>query len=194
MLRPNREKPEFIPFSLAVFSLPCQGNVGIGECVSGIYTWSLTVVGIVAFVQIFYAGWLYLTAAGNIAKTSQAMSKISNAILGIVLLFSSYLILNTINPDLVGNDFNLPNLRGNEVEKVNYENNSNFSPTTIITTTTVLPTDSTTTTRSPDSGTTTTTTRSGGSGNENVGGRGSVSSPCEGMDEQLRKMERGAIA
>lgn len=78
-------------------------------------------MGIVAFVQIIYAGWIYLTAAGNTTKTGDAMKKISNAILGIVLLFSSYIILNTINPDLVGGSFGLPDLGGNKIEKVNYD-------------------------------------------------------------------------
>ncbi|MDP3696605.1 MAG: pilin [Candidatus Taylorbacteria bacterium] len=92
---------------MAVFSLPCQNNEAIGECISQIYTVSLSLVGIVAFVQIVWGGFMLLTAAGNTSKTGQAMDKIKNAILGIVLLFSSYLILNTINPDLVNFKFNL---------------------------------------------------------------------------------------
>ena len=90
---------------MAVFTLPCQGNVGIGECIADIYTVSLSLVGIVAFVQIVIGGFLVLTAAGNTAKYGEAMNKIKNAVFGIVLLFSSYLILRTINPDLVKNRF-----------------------------------------------------------------------------------------
>lgn len=100
----------FSPLTFAVITLPCVESQGIGECVSDIYQWSLAVVGIVAFVQIIYAGFLYLTAAGNTSKTGQARSKIGNAVLGIVLLFSSYLILRTINPDLVGGTFSLPKI------------------------------------------------------------------------------------
>jgi len=116
---------KFINFAL--LTLPCQDSAGLGECISGIYSWSLAVVGIVAFVQIVYAGWLYLTAAGNTSKAGAAMSKISNAILGIILLFSSYLILNTINPDLVGGGISLPNLKGDKVTPVDYGNG--ISPT-----------------------------------------------------------------
>ncbi len=85
--------------------MPCQGKEAIGECISQVYTVSLSLVGIVAFVQIVYGGFMLLTAAGNTSKTGQAMDKIKNAVLGIVLLFSSYLILNTINPDLVNFNF-----------------------------------------------------------------------------------------
>ena len=91
---------------MAVFTLPCQGEgVGIGQCIADIYTVSLTLVGIVAFVQIVVGGFLLLTAAGNTAKTGEAMNRIKNAVFGIVLLFSSYIILKTINPDLVKNNF-----------------------------------------------------------------------------------------
>lgn len=102
---------EISPVLLASITLPCVGvGVGIGECVADVYKWSLAIVGIVAFVQIIYAGWLYLTAFGNTGKTSTARSKIANAILGIILLFSSYLILKTINPALVKGELRLPNI------------------------------------------------------------------------------------
>lgn len=100
---------------LVTFALPCVGEgVNLGQCISGIYTWSLTVVGIVAFVQILWAGWMWLTAFGNTSVAGAARSKITNAILGIILLFSSYLILKTINPDLVGGTVNLPKITREE--------------------------------------------------------------------------------
>lgn len=100
---------------MATFTLPCVGEgVNLGQCISGIYTWSLTVVGLVAFVQILYAGWMWLTAFGNTSVAGAARSKITNAILGIILLFSSYLILRTINPDLVGGTVNLPKITREE--------------------------------------------------------------------------------
>lgn len=100
---------------MATFTLPCVGEgVNLGQCISGIYTWSLTVVGLVAFVQILYAGWMWLTAFGNTSVAGAARSKITNAILGIILLFSSYLILRTINPDLVRGTVNLPKITREE--------------------------------------------------------------------------------
>ena len=99
---------------MAVFTLPCQGGEAIGECISQIYTVSLSLVGIVAFVQIVWGGFLVLTSAGNTSKYGEAMNKIKNAILGIVLLFSSYLILNTINPDLVNFNFNFEKITKEE--------------------------------------------------------------------------------
>lgn len=105
--------PSTTPLLWASLTLPCTGDLsqgGIGKCIADIYTWSLSVVGIVAFVEIIYGGFLLLTAFGNTNKVGQATAKIGHAILGIVLLFSSYLILRTINPDLVGGALTLPKI------------------------------------------------------------------------------------
>jgi len=56
--------------------------------------------GFAAFIALIIAGFQYLTSVGNAGKMSDAMSRIRSAGLGLVLLFSSFLILNTINPQL----------------------------------------------------------------------------------------------
>lgn len=110
-----------IQYLPVAFSFPCVESATVGKCISDIYTWSLAIVGIIAFVQIFYAGVVYLTAAGNVGRISQARDKIFKAILGLVLLFSSYLILYTINPDLVGGKFSLPDLGGEKTQERDYD-------------------------------------------------------------------------
>lgn len=74
--------------------------------ISSVYSFALTIVGIAVFIRILYAGFLMLTAAGNASKWGDAKTKIQNAIIGAILLFSAYLILYVINPDLVKNTFN----------------------------------------------------------------------------------------
>lgn len=78
--------------------------------ISSIYSFALTIVGLAVFVRILYAGFLWLTAAGNTTRTGQAKSMITNAVIGAIILFAAYLILNVINPDLVKNtfDFTIP--------------------------------------------------------------------------------------
>lgn len=82
----------------------------IGPFISSIYNFSISIVGVIIFIRFIYAGWLYLTAAGNSGKTSQAKSIMWNAIIGTILLFASYLILYVINPDLVSSTFNFNGL------------------------------------------------------------------------------------
>lgn len=73
--------------------------------ISSVYSFALTVVGIAVFIRILYAGFLMLTAAGNSSKWGDARTKMQNAVVGAILLFSAYLILYIINPDLVKNTF-----------------------------------------------------------------------------------------
>ena len=77
-----------------------------GEFIKQIYTFSISIVGILVFVQFLRGGWLYLMAAGNVGNVAKAKSLMINAIVGAIILFSAYLILYVINPDLVRFKFN----------------------------------------------------------------------------------------
>lgn len=90
---------------------PTQGlPTNLGQLIQQIFTWSLGILGISVFVMFFYSGFLWLTAAGNTSKIGEAKTHMTNAVFGAILLLSSYLILNTINPDFVRNTVNLPGL------------------------------------------------------------------------------------
>ena len=66
-----------------------------------VYYWLLGLGGFFAFIRLSYAGILWAGAGGNITKTSQALDTIKNVIFGLVLLLFSWLILNTINPQIL---------------------------------------------------------------------------------------------
>ncbi|MEK9183880.1 MAG: hypothetical protein AAB890_02300, partial [Patescibacteria group bacterium] len=72
----------------------------IGSYITNIYRFALMIGGIVVFSRVVYGGLKYLSAAGNAAAQSDAKDVITQAIWGLALLFGSFLILNTINPDL----------------------------------------------------------------------------------------------
>jgi hypothetical protein len=59
------------------------------------------VIGLITFGALIYGGFRYLTSAGNPTAMSDAKDQISSALLGLILLFCSWLILNTINPELI---------------------------------------------------------------------------------------------
>ncbi|MDP4007110.1 MAG: hypothetical protein Q8P55_00745, partial [bacterium] len=56
--------------------------------------------GLAAFVMIVWGGVQWMTSAGNPTKTSDAKDKIQKALLGLLLVLSSFLILQVINPEL----------------------------------------------------------------------------------------------
>ena len=91
--------------------VPSEGlPTDLGQLIEAIFTWSLRLIGLVIFVRFFYAGFLWFTAAGNSSNVANAKKIMKNAVYGALVLFSAWLILNTINPDLVGGKFDLPGL------------------------------------------------------------------------------------
>jgi len=70
------------------------------DLVKYFYEWGLAIGGVLAFVSLIFGGVLYLSSAGKPEGVKEARDRISSAILGLILLFGCWLILNTINPDL----------------------------------------------------------------------------------------------
>jgi hypothetical protein len=84
----------------------------LGKCVSQIYLWSLGVGGVLALIMIVLGGYYVMTAAGNAAQVSKGKSYIYSSLIGLAILLGAYLILSTINPDLVSFRVNLDSLGG----------------------------------------------------------------------------------
>ena len=81
--------------------LPSFENQDFGQFIVAVYNLAIGLVGFAVFLQFTWAGLTYLLAAGNMAEVGKAKDKMRNAVVGAILLLSSYLILNVINPDLV---------------------------------------------------------------------------------------------
>jgi hypothetical protein len=93
---------------------PGKINIGgLGIYVNQIYIWSLSVAAILALLMIVFGGYITLTSAGNAERASRGKSFILSSLIGLVLLFGSYILLRTINPDLV--DFS--NNQANQVQQ-----------------------------------------------------------------------------
>lgn len=76
-------------------------QISVTSYVSQIYTGALALVGLIAVAAITYWGIIYTASGGNASKISDAKDGIKNAIFGVLLLISAFLILQTINPALV---------------------------------------------------------------------------------------------
>lgn len=77
------------------------------DLIGSAFNYAIIFVGLSVFIMILYAGFLWMTSAANPGNISTAKKMISNAILGAILLLSSYVILYTINPELVGGRFDI---------------------------------------------------------------------------------------
>lgn len=72
----------------------------IAEYITGIYDYGLSIGGILAAIILMAGGVLWLVSGGDASKVSKAKSLIFSSITGLIILFSSYVILYEINPEL----------------------------------------------------------------------------------------------
>jgi len=77
-----------------------QTEFTLSEYIRYIYLFGLGLVGVAALGALVYGGFVYMLS-GTITSKEEAKSWIWGAISGLVLALAAYLILNTINPDLV---------------------------------------------------------------------------------------------
>ena len=64
--------------------------------VANIFRWSLGLTGIILFVIIIVAGFNYATAGGDSKKTQDAISTITNAVIGLFIIGFAFVISNTV--------------------------------------------------------------------------------------------------
>ncbi len=75
--------------------------LGLADYIARLYIFIVSSIGIIAAVMIMFHGFQWAAAAGNSDIIGKAKDGILHAIIGIVLAFSSYMILNFINPALI---------------------------------------------------------------------------------------------
>jgi hypothetical protein len=73
----------------------------IAKYIQAIYNYAIGIVGILAAVVLMFGGLRWLTSRGKPDNINDAKAWIWAAVSGLVLALTSYMILNTINPDLV---------------------------------------------------------------------------------------------
>lgn len=72
-----------------------------GDYILTVYNYAVRVAGIIAVAVIIVAGLQWLTSGGNSDTISRAQKRIFGAVIGLVIAYASYFILNNINPALV---------------------------------------------------------------------------------------------
>lgn len=73
----------------------------LGEYLNGLYGFLLTAAAVIAIVMIMVGGLQYTLGAANEEQAKKGKEKIKNSVTGLVLLLCVFLILQTINPQLV---------------------------------------------------------------------------------------------
>jgi hypothetical protein len=76
---------------------PATNPGTLGTLISDLYNFSLSIVGLCVFFMFLYAG-VQILITGNVGLAKKIAQ---DAVIGTVLLYSAYIILNSINHDLV---------------------------------------------------------------------------------------------
>jgi len=97
----NLEYPEIGGFDL-------NDDQELNEIVAWFYYFVITIAGIAVFAMLVWGGFTWLTSAGDPGKITDAKDRIYSAFLGLLLILASFLIMQTINPELTA--LNLPEL------------------------------------------------------------------------------------
>lgn len=82
-------------------------NTNLGGYLSGMLKLLIALGGALAILMAIIGGTQYVAAGISPDAKSSAKARIMNAFIGLALILSSYLILNSINPKLVAFDLSL---------------------------------------------------------------------------------------
>ena len=75
------------------------GNYGINDFVSlaiNVSKWILGIVGSLTLIMFIYGGFLFLISGGGSEKIAQAQKILVAAVIGLIIVFSSYLIIQFV--------------------------------------------------------------------------------------------------
>ena len=72
------------------------GEGDLVDIITSIIQVLLGFLGILAVLLILWGGFIWMTAAGDDAKTDKAKKLIYSAVIGIIIIFSSYAIANFV--------------------------------------------------------------------------------------------------
>ncbi len=90
-------------------------GVDLSSYLSGMIKLVIALAGALSILMLVIAGTQYVAASINPNAKKDALEKIQNSLIGIALVLSSWLLLNTINPDLVNFSLVLPPISGSTV-------------------------------------------------------------------------------
>lgn len=101
---PGKDWGKCLPASIATTQIAFGGQnkfLNIGVFIQQIYKYAVGVASILAVVMIVIAGAQWTASGGNSEVITGAKKRITGALLGLLIAYGSYFILNTVNPALV---------------------------------------------------------------------------------------------
>ncbi len=85
---------------------PCASDNSIATCAVHYFQWGIGIAAVVAAISFVVGAVTLMASADNTELASSGKDRMRGSILGILLLGASYIILNTINPNLINPTLN----------------------------------------------------------------------------------------
>jgi hypothetical protein len=82
----------------------------LGAFVNAAFKMTISIGAVVAVAQFVYGGIVYMMTESGAVQMGESKDRMQNALLGLVMLLSTYVIFNQINPDLLNLNVNLEQL------------------------------------------------------------------------------------
>lgn len=96
---------EGINTSIPGMNTATQANPDPVGIIANLFQFALLIGGLLAFVMIVYGGIEYAASGDSGSGQKEAKDRIQQALLGLLLLAGSFILLNTINPELTKLEF-----------------------------------------------------------------------------------------
>lgn len=95
----QKSSGEFVPI-VGIPGVPLTGDASIGSVLNGLFRIVIVMAGLLAVIYIVIGGFEYMVSGAR-AEKKDGKERIQSAVIGLILLLSSYIILNVINPDIL---------------------------------------------------------------------------------------------
>ena len=82
----------------------------LGAFVNAAFKMTISIGAVVAVAQFVYGGIVYMMTESGAVQMGESKERMQNALLGLIMLLSTYVIFNQINPDLLNLNVNLQQL------------------------------------------------------------------------------------
>lgn len=98
---PVAHAAEFVPLLKETTRILPEGGGGdIGVFVNNVFVFAISIAAAAAVVIFVIGGLRYLTSASGVS-TEGAKTKMQNAVIGLIMLLATWIVFNTINPDIL---------------------------------------------------------------------------------------------
>ncbi len=91
----------FVPITNFPAFTSYSASSSLTPFINNLYTYAIGIAAILAVIEIIWGGFLWMGSGASVSSKEAGRSKITMAILGLVLVLSPYLILSILNPNML---------------------------------------------------------------------------------------------